>query len=649
MTSSSTASRFPATALSVSGSGTSRLSGLDGLRGLAVALVVVYHLFPPALGGGFIGVDIFFVISGFLITGLIVAEHDRTGRFSARRFWLHRARRLLPALVPVVLVACTSAWLIGGDVLVGLGRRLLGTATFSYNWVSLTAHTSYFDSGQPELLRNLWSLAVEEQFYLVWPLLLLLLLRLRRPGLRLALVSALALASAAWMAVGFQPGSDPTRVYFGSDTHSFGLLIGACLALLLRPGRVPFQRSIVVARPWWGAGAVAGLLAAAIWLPEDSAVTYRGGLVLVSLLSAVVIWAAAAGGRFGRMLDSAPLRYLGERSYGLYLWHWPLLVLVRLWAPFGPGPWSVIGTGLAALVLALTAAALSYHWLETPIRRLGLRGALSRLRAWASRPAPAPLGGIPVTGLSRRGRPRATLAMIALATALLVAGTAASVITAPSLTSAQAEVLRGQQSLDRAAEAQAAAAAAAEAAGVAAEATRGSTITAVGDSVMLASAAGLQEEFPGIAIDAQVSRGMGAAPEILTAQRDAGTLRQVVVVGLGTNGPITPAELGAIMRAIGPTRALVLVNAFAERDWTPGVNAELADFSAHRPRVALADWSAAIAPHVDLLAGDGIHPGPTGGAIYADAVASALDSLTDAPQTPAPGPDTMQAFRTGPR
>jgi len=689
--------RSPATALSAAGSSTPagasgagsaagvagltgpgrrRLSGLDGLRGLAVALVVIYHLFPPALRGGFIGVDIFFVISGFLITGLIVAEQDSTGRFSPRRFWLHRVRRLIPALVPLVLVACTTAWLIGGDVLVGLGWKLLGTATFSYNWVSLTAHTSYFDSGQPELFRNLWSLAVEEQFYLLWPLLLLLLLRLRRPGLRLALVAALALASAAWMGIGFHPGSDPTRVYYGSDTHSFGLLIGACLALLLRPRpvargtqhpeasqnakiapqtrsgpagvdpeRAPIRRSIAAARPWWGAGAVAGLLAAAIWLPDNSAVTYRGGLLLVSLFSAVVIWAAIADGRFGRILDTAPLRYLGERSYGLYLWHWPLLVLVQLWDPVGTGPWSIVGTGLTTLVLALSAAALSHRWLETPIRRFGLRGALRRLRGWAAGSSSAP-------GAPRHPRPRYVLAIVAVATVLLLAGTAASVLTAPSMTSAQAEVLRGQQALDRAAEAaeaQAAAVAAAQAAGVAAEATRGSTITAVGDSVMLASAAELQAEFPGIAIDAQVSRGMDAAPEILAAQRDAGTLRPVVVVGLGTNGPITPAELAAIMRSIGPSRELIVVNAFADRDWTAGVNAELADFSAHRARVALADWSGAIAPHVDVLADDGIHPGPTGGAIYADAVATALDSLADAPLAPVPGADTLQAFRPQPR
>jgi hypothetical protein len=176
-------------------------------------------------------------------------------------------------------------------------------------------------------------------------------------------------------------------------------------------------------------------------------------------------------------------------------------------------------------------------------------------------------------------------------------------------------------------------------------ATRGSTISAVGDSVMLASAGELQAEFPGISIDAAVSRGMRSAPEILAAQRDAGTLRHVVVVGLGTNGEISQADLTAIMRTIGPTRELIVVNAFADRDWTAGVNAQLAIFSEQRSGVVLADWHDAIAPHVDVLAGDGIHPGPTGGAIYADAVASALDSLVNEPVDSGPGPEIVQAFR----
>jgi hypothetical protein len=457
-------------------------------------------------------------------------------------------------------------------------------------------------------------------------------------------VMLLAAASAGWMAVAFMPGSDPTRVYYGSDTHSFGLLSGACLALLMRrkpsvgaPGAA--RRLLAASRPWLGGVAVTGLLSAAVWLPHDAAVTYRGGLAAVSVFSAVAIWAGVAGGRFGRMLDTAPLRYLGERSYGLYLWHWPVLVLLQLADPFGWGPDALVGTGLVALVLTLGVAAVSYRFLEAPVRRLGARAFLGALSARAT-----------ALGIPARSRRRsvALLAVAAATSLALLGGTVAAVVFAPALTSAQAEVLRGKQAIaraEKAAAAEADRAAAAQAAGMATPESRGSSITAVGDSVMLASAAELQAEFPGLVIDAAVSRGMESAPAILAAQREAGALRDVVVVGLGTNGRIEEADLAAIMRVIGPNRELVMVNAFADRDWTQGVNDELADFSKHRNRVALADWHDAIAPHVDVLADDGIHPGPTGGAIYADSIASALERLTDAPASTGPGPDTLQAFR----
>ncbi|MGL4255912.1 MAG: acyltransferase family protein, partial [Microbacterium sp.] len=177
-----------------------RFAGLDGLRAVAVVLVVVYHLFPPALvPGGFVGVDVFFVISGFLITSLLLRETDATGRIRLGAFWVRRARRLLPALVLVVTVCATLAWLIGGDVLMRLGAQVVGAATFSYNWLSIAADTGYFAGGTPELFRNFWSLSVEEQFYLVWPIVLPLFLLLPRGAARTLAALALASASAVWM------------------------------------------------------------------------------------------------------------------------------------------------------------------------------------------------------------------------------------------------------------------------------------------------------------------------------------------------------------------------------------------------------------------------------------------------------------------
>uniref|UniRef100_UPI00197C3ED3 acyltransferase family protein n=1 Tax=Microbacterium sp. CPCC 204701 TaxID=2493084 RepID=UPI00197C3ED3 len=213
-----------------------RLHGLDGLRAIAVTLVVVYHLFPPALlPGGFIGVDVFFVISGFLITSLLLREHDATGRIRLGRFWVRRARRLLPALVAVVAVCSTLAWVVGGDVLVRLGAQIAGVATFSYNWLSIAGGGGYFAAATPELFRNFWSLAVEEQFYVLWPLVLPLVLFLPRAWLRIAVAMVFAAASAIWMGAVISRGDDLTRAYFGTDTHAFGLLLGVALAFLLAP------------------------------------------------------------------------------------------------------------------------------------------------------------------------------------------------------------------------------------------------------------------------------------------------------------------------------------------------------------------------------------------------------------------------------
>ena len=229
-----------------------RLRGLDGLRAIAVTTVIAFHFVPGLLPGGYIGVDVFFVISGFLITTLLLRERAETGRIILRKFWLRRARRLLPALALVVLASSTAALVIGGDVLVRIGTQVLGAATFSYNWIGIASNASYFDDTTPELFRNLWSLAVEEQFYLVWPVAILLLVLVRRRGIQLAIVAALALGSIAAMVALLSAGAPPTRLYYGTDTHSFGLAIGAGLALLMinnSPRHLEWRRGTPLRHP----------------------------------------------------------------------------------------------------------------------------------------------------------------------------------------------------------------------------------------------------------------------------------------------------------------------------------------------------------------------------------------------------------------
>ncbi|WP_322410090.1 acyltransferase family protein [Microbacterium invictum] len=627
-----------------------RYAGLDGMRAVAVALVVIYHLFPAMLPGGFIGVDVFFVISGFLITNLLLREHARSGRIRLIDFWRRRARRLLPALGLVVIVCSSAALAVGGDVLVRLGAQVLGAATFSYNWVSLTGDGGYFAAATPELFRNFWSLAVEEQFYVVWPLVLPLFLLLPRAWARAGAAVLLATASALWMAVlvttgAGAPGGDVTRAYFGTDTHAFGILLGVALAFATT---AVLGRGSPASRPRWtspvGAAAISGLVLLSFLAPVDAVSTFPGTLVAASLLSAAAITAGVwPGSRFGSAIDAQPLRWIGDRSYGIYLWHWPILVLLLAGLQGTGAEAGVPGSvGLAALVLTLGAAELSYRFVETPVRRNGFRESLRRLGRALRAGAAARVG-----------------ALVAGAVAIaLVIGTGAAVTAAPTVSSGQAMVDAGQRALaeaDAPSEAPGAGEPGSGAAGPSAGPRDGASapsappapvpgvpsgdsvprpaptpvtgdqITAVGDSVMLASAPALLERFPGIAVDAAVSRSAWAGPGILQQLADTGQLRPYVVLGLGTNGPVDRDALERMAAIAGPERTLVLVNAFAPREWIPGVNAELADFAATHPRVFIADWSGAIASRPELLAGDQIHPDSGGGAVFADTVGQAVD------------------------
>lgn len=603
-----------------------RFAGLDGMRAIAVLLVVVYHLFPPAvLPGGFVGVDVFFVISGFLITSLLLREQVSTGRVALGRFWQRRARRLLPALAVVVVVCSALAWLVGGDVLVDLDTQVLGAATFSYNWVSVAGGGGYFAAATPELFRNFWSLAVEEQFYVLWPLIFPLFLLLPRAWARTTAAFASAAASAAWMGVTVAGGGDVTRAYFGTDTHAFGLLLGVGLAFLLTPllraGGPHWTESRAAQNITGAAGvlALAGLVALAMVPQTASTATFPGVLLAASLLSAVAIVAGVwPGSWFGPAIDTRPMRWIGDRSYGIYLWHWPLLVLaVAAFAPDATVASAPIWIGLVVLAATAAASALSFRHVETPVRRHGFRASARML------------------AVRLRGGPRARLRAVgvALSGALVLAGAGAAIAVSPDETSAEAAVEAGRRALDKALrEAPAPIAptpSATDAASPAPTDITGDQISAVGDSVMLASAGGLVERLPGIEVDAEVSRSMWAGPEIVDELDATGRLRPYVVVALGTNGEVDPSTLEHLADTVGPKRGLVLVNAYAPRDWIPGVNAELAAFADDHRNVIVADWSGAIASHEDLLAGDKIHPGAAGGRIFADTVAAAVDQLAD--------------------
>jgi peptidoglycan/LPS O-acetylase OafA/YrhL/lysophospholipase L1-like esterase len=352
--------------------------GLDGVRALAVAAVFAYHLGTtsgvPILSGGFLGVDVFFVLSGYLITSLLIVEARRTGRISIKNFYLRRARRLLPALYALLLVvgAISVIWI--PEQAARLRGDLVAALTYVTNWWLVHVNGSYFAGGgdRPQLLTHLWSLAVEEQFYLIWPVILIICfrLRVRRRVLVPVVLGAVAASTiAAWLL--YDPFSDPSRVYYGTDTRALAPLLGAAVAIVFQPWRHRADLSIP-RRLGLDVFGLAGLAALGLiaWRVHDTdAILYGAGFLVIAALGGVVVLVAGhPASLLGKLLGLPPLRWLGDRSYAIYLWHWPVCVLTRPTVDVALTGWA---DAVLRILLTLALAEASYWLVEKPIRRYG--------------------------------------------------------------------------------------------------------------------------------------------------------------------------------------------------------------------------------------------------------------------------------------
>jgi peptidoglycan/LPS O-acetylase OafA/YrhL len=577
--------------------------GLDGLRAIAVAGVFLYHSRIDWLPGGFLGVDLFFVLSGYLITSLLLVEWEARNRIDLRRFWMRRARRLLPALVVVVLAALVLAAIFARDDLAHTRGDAVSSLLYYTNWHEIIANHSYFNlMGRPSLLQHLWSLAVEEQFYVIWPLLLVPgLVFLGRKRLPLLVVAGIA-GSATLMWLLYKP-ADPTRVWNGTDTRAFLLLMGIFLALVW-----PYVERLRRALPLLELFGVAALVATVLLfrqMHDYDPTLWQGGDLAAAFCFMVLIAAVAHPGTgLGEALGVQPLRWIGERSYGIYLWHWPVVELMR------PGvdiSWTGPGVVVAQAAIVLTAAELSYRFVEQPIRT----GSLQRRLAQRPRRLRIELVGAGAMGL------------VAAFAVLFVIPKAVNPITSyvnppkvraatkPTQTVTNPPTHGGTQPSGHSGTQRL-------------HALPPGRILALGDSVMLDCARPLRAALNHRArIDAKVGRQIADTIDELNNLRKHHRLPKTVVIQIGNNGPLWYHDLVNLRHALRGIPNIVFVNVRNATSWQDESNHALSQWLRGWRAAHLADW---YGHSTNKMLSDGTHPWPYGCVIYARLIKDTLRS-----------------------
>jgi peptidoglycan/LPS O-acetylase OafA/YrhL len=601
----------------------SYIPGLDGIRAVAVIAVLCYHANSPWALGGFLGVETFFVLSGFLITSLLLVEWQETGRIDLRNFWLRRARRLLPAVWLLLLLLPVLAIFFARDALPRLKEDIPAALFYITNWVYIVREVPYFEAfGRPPLLQQLWSLAVEEQFYLLWPLILLVLLWTLKNH-RFRLLSAflvLTAASTLWMAGLYSPGADPLRIYYGTDTRAAGFLVGAILALLWSP-RV--ERKIVrlglsELLGWIGLAAVLFLYNQ---LNEFQSFLYRGGILLTALASAfLIIGASNRDTWISKILETPLLRWIGSRSYSIYLWHWPIFMLTR------PGldvdlPEGLVRLGQIAITFGL--AELSYRWIETPVRRQGFSGALRGLQTTFRRWSGAQKLGV--------GAGILTAALLLIWQGALHPATASAPVT--EIPAAQQKILPADPSATKPVSL--------NPQPTTFSATRSpSRLTAtpvadlpratlIGDSIMQ-GAAPMIEDVLGrdVYIDAVRKRKMEDVPALVETLYQEGHLSHVVVIHLGSNRPFEAPVFDEVMEALlaHQVEQVIFINVHRPIGWEYYINQNFIEGVARWPQAELIDWEAMAHSEQGWFIKDQTHLSYDGSEAYVNAIQAKLES-----------------------
>lgn len=576
------------------------IHSVDGLRAVAVIAVLLYHLGIDWIPGGFLGVDLFFVISGYVITGLILDSIEKSGGLDLRAFYLSRIRRLVPALVAMVVLTTLYIGVYAPETV----RRFLGDLPYVFtgtmNWALVNREQDYFETiGRPPLLQHTWSLAVEAQFYLVWPLVLLFVLKYF--GKKNISFVALAIALASGIALFLYSvqidikESAVSHVYFGTDTHSIGLFLGAALAVSWKPQNLTKEISKRAQDfvDLIGVFGFLGLLSAFLFINESDPTLYRIAFPLTALFGcATLISVIHPASRFAPILSTRPALWIGERSYGIYLWHWIVFQLTRPSIDLVGDDWALYSL---RVLIVFALADISYRYIETPVRRgyfeLWFRGMKYRTPSVRIRQKLSALLTVIVT-------------LFATSLVSINAIERADEIAAQEL--AAQDAANSQNTEDDV---------------ITDSATPGLWVT--GDSVILGIRNVLASYERIELINARVGRQISELIEVARTDQKFVT-DSPVVLNLGNNNRLVESDVVELFEIVKDQPRVIVVNTAVPRSWRDENNAIIASVSARYPNTTLIDWQKLSENHPEYFASDGVHLNPPGVNAYVSAILEVL-------------------------
>jgi len=576
--------------------GVRHISSIDGLRAIAVTAVVLYHLGISWIPGGFLGVDLFFVISGYVITRLILDSINQSSALDLRAFYAARLRRIYPGFVFMVICTIIFIGVWAPEAIKRFLSDLPYALSGTINWFLVARHQDYFEAiGRPPLLQHTWSLAVELQFYLIWPIILLTVLKyfgkknIARIALLIAIISGVTLFLVS-LRLDQSNAQQISHIYFGTDTHSLGLFLGSALAVSWIPQNLSADIAKRAQDVIDGIGVVGllGLIATFLFIDEANASLYRIAFPLAGIFGCLVIISLVhPASRFAPLISSAPFRWVGQRSYGIYIWHWVIFQVTRPSVDLTGESWALY---LARVLLVLALADISLRWVEIPFRQ-------GVVQNW-------------FRGMKYRApkvKLRQQLSVVVSVIAVLAVTSSISVQAINKADQISQDLLTVQEDQSSS------------------QADLGSTtgLWVTGDSVILGIRSKLESKEHISLINARVGR---QAPELLAVMRvdQSSVPSSPVVFNLGNNNALSEQTVIDIFEIVKNQPQVIVVNTAVPRPWKDANNAIISKVASGYPNVRLVDWDRVSKDRPELFAPDGVHLSPTGSDVYVDLVLTVL-------------------------